>query len=146
MLEELRKQFAAAANITIVAHDLTNRAPRTGHVRRRRLELCHPSRLSRAQASLYAEVFTRLNPGGVFLNLEHVASPTPSLHESFLATMDLTPETEDPSNKLLDLEIQLLAPRNRLFGSRLPLEMARTRATRWHQSTPVILKRSDKDR
>ena len=43
----------------------------------------------------------------MFLNLEHVASATPRLHESFLAQLDLTPETEDPSNKLLDLELQL---------------------------------------
>jgi len=56
---------------------------------------------------LYAEIFDLLNPGGVFLNLEHVASPSPALHRQFLATMDLTDETEDPSNKLLDLEVQL---------------------------------------
>jgi tRNA (cmo5U34)-methyltransferase len=43
----------------------------------------------------------------MFLNLEHVASPTARLHEGFLMQLDLTPETEDPSNKLLDLELQL---------------------------------------
>ena len=51
--------------------------------------------------------FSTINHGGVFLNLEHVASATPRLHEGFLAQLDLTPETEDPSNKLLDLELQL---------------------------------------
>jgi tRNA (cmo5U34)-methyltransferase len=48
-----------------------------------------------------------VNPGGVFLNLEHVASATARLHEGFLSQLDLTPETEDPSNKLLDVEQQL---------------------------------------
>jgi tRNA (cmo5U34)-methyltransferase len=57
--------------------------------------------------SLYWEIFELLNPGGVFLNLEHVASPSLHLHHQFLATMGNTPETEDPSNKLLELDLQL---------------------------------------
>ncbi len=45
-----------------------------------------------------------LAPQGVFCNLEHVASPTASLHEQFIA---LSAGKEDPSNKLLDMETQL---------------------------------------
>ena len=48
-----------------------------------------------------------LKPGGVFCNLEHVASPNLKLHADFLAKIGYTIETEDPSNKLLDIEIQL---------------------------------------
>jgi tRNA (cmo5U34)-methyltransferase len=48
-----------------------------------------------------------LTPGGVFCNLEHVASPTPQLHAEFLRQIRDSPETEDPSNKLLDVETQL---------------------------------------
>lgn len=33
--------------------------------------------------TLYREIFELLAPGGVFLNLEHVASPTPSVEEFF---------------------------------------------------------------
>ena len=56
---------------------------------------------------MYEEIRGLLAPGGVFCNLEHVASPTPSLHARFLAALNLTPEDEDASNQLLDVETQL---------------------------------------
>ena len=57
--------------------------------------------------ALYQEVFGILNPGGVFCNLEHVSSPSERLHEEFLLRIGFTLDTEDPSNKLLDMETQL---------------------------------------
>jgi hypothetical protein len=56
---------------------------------------------------LYEEVWTLLEPGGVFCNLEHVASATAGGHTRFLAAMNTRPEDEDPSNKLLDVHTQL---------------------------------------
>ena len=55
---------------------------------------------------LYAEVFEMLNSGGVFCNLDRVASPTEHLHVKFMEVSG-TPQTEDPSNKLADVESQL---------------------------------------
>jgi hypothetical protein len=57
--------------------------------------------------SLYKEIFNLLVPGGIFCNLEHVSSPTIRLHHEFLKRLDVLPEQEDPSNKLLDVETQL---------------------------------------
>ena len=57
--------------------------------------------------ALYEEAWGLLRPGGAFLNLEHVASPTGSLHDRFLACLGIDPDDEDPSNKLLDVETQL---------------------------------------
>ena len=107
MLEELRNQFATDENITIVAHDLSNPLPDLGSFDAAVSSFAIHHVTHERKRTLYAEIFALLNPGGVFLNLEHVASPSDNLHSQFLATMDLTPETEDPSNKLLDLEVQL---------------------------------------
>jgi len=108
MLARLRERFAGDASVHVVGHDLDRPLPsglgafdavvssfaihHVAHARKR---------------SLYEEVHALLRPGGVFCNLEHVASPTPRLHQQFLACLDVEPEDEDPSNKLLDVETQL---------------------------------------
>jgi SAM-dependent methyltransferase len=58
--------------------------------------------------SLYAEIFHLLQPGGIFCNLEHVASSTPVLHERFRQAIGIAHQPDDPSNKLLDVETQLV--------------------------------------
>jgi SAM-dependent methyltransferase len=57
--------------------------------------------------SLYAEIFELLEPGGIFCNLEHVASATPVLHEKFRVALGISDSPDDPSNQLLDVETQL---------------------------------------
>ena len=57
--------------------------------------------------ALYQEVFSLLEPGGLFCNLEHVASPTSKLHEDFYRALDMELTEEDPSNRLLAVGIQL---------------------------------------
>lgn len=57
--------------------------------------------------ALYAEVHAILAPGGVFANLEHVASPSEALHRRFLAEMGLAPGEEDASNRLAPVDLQL---------------------------------------
>lgn len=108
MLGLLRERFGADPTVQTMEHDLDVPLPgslggfdavvssfaihHVGHERKR---------------ALYREVFAVLEPGGVFCNLEHVASPTGALHQSFLAALKVTPEEDDPSNKLLDVETQL---------------------------------------
>ena len=108
MLERLRERFAAEPRVAVLRHDLNDPLPASlgtfdavvssfaiHHVP-------HPRK-----RALYEEVWTALEPGGAFLHLEHVASPTPRLHAQFLAAIGVTPEDDDPSNKLLDVETQL---------------------------------------
>ena len=57
--------------------------------------------------SLYGEAFALLEPGGVFVNFEHVASASVRLHRAFMAAICEAPDEEDPSDRLLDVETQL---------------------------------------
>jgi SAM-dependent methyltransferase len=109
MLDALKRRFAADDNVTIVAHDFTNKLPGFNPARFD----CIVSSFAihhvcdERKRSLYAEVFDLLTPGGVFCNLEHVSSPTVELHHEFLRRLGVAPENDDPSNKLLDVETQL---------------------------------------
>ncbi len=107
MLEAVRGRFAGDPAVTVIEHNLEQPLPVLEPVDAvissfaiHHLE--HPRK-----RALYAEIFEHLVPGGVFYNLEHVASPTERLHDHFLSSIGRTRETEDRSNKLLDVETQL---------------------------------------
>ncbi len=109
MIEQAKKRFANDPQVTIVKHDFSLPLPAKqlgcfdAVVSSLAIHhLTHPRK-----KQLYTEIFSLLNPKGVFCNLEHVSSPTQNLHWKFVAAIGWTPETEDPSNKLLDVETQL---------------------------------------
>ena len=104
MLERARERFAGADAVQVLAHDLSEPLPELG-----RFDLVVSSFAihhleHERKRGLYGEAFALLDPGGAFLNLEHVASPTPALHQQFLEELGVP---EDSSNKLLDVETQL---------------------------------------
>jgi len=107
MLQMLRDTFGCEPGITIVEHDLDRKLPTLGRFDAVVSSFAIHHVTHERKRSLYAEILALLNPGGVFLNLEHVASPSDSLHQRFLRAIGYTTETEDPSNKLLDFEVQL---------------------------------------
>jgi len=108
MLERLRARFAADTSVTIVAHDLSQPLPDSLGTFDAVVSCFAIHHVTHARKrALYDEVYARLNPGGAFCNLEHVASPTGALHAQFLRALDTDPSEEDPSNKLLDVETQL---------------------------------------
>ena len=107
MIEAARKRFAGDSSVTVVTHNLDRRLPALGKFDAVISSIAIHHVVHERKRELYTEVHGLLNPGGVFCNLEHVASPTPRLHEEFLNRIGFTVETEDPSNKLLDVETQL---------------------------------------
>jgi SAM-dependent methyltransferase len=107
MLERLRERFAADPSVEVRAHDLSLPLPALGRFHAVVSSFAIHHLPHDRKRELYREIFALLEPQGVFLNLEHVASPTPALHLEFLKAIETPPEQEDPSNKLLDTEPQL---------------------------------------
>jgi tRNA (cmo5U34)-methyltransferase len=108
MLGLARERFSGEPAVEIVEHDLDQPL----RAEWGRFDLVVSSFaihhcVDERKRALYGEVFEALEPNGVFLNLEHVDSPTPALHEDFLAALGKTRAQDDPSNKLLSVETQL---------------------------------------
>jgi tRNA (cmo5U34)-methyltransferase len=107
MLALARDRFPGDSDVQIVEHDLDDPLPDLGRfdlvVSSFAIHHCVDER----KRALYGEVFSVLEPGGRFLNLEHVDSATPELHVDFLAAIDKTPAEDDPSNKLVAVHTQL---------------------------------------
>lgn len=107
MLEAAQARWGNEPTITLLAHNLDEPLPALGTFDAVVSSFAIHHLNHARKRSLYAEVYKILVPGGIFCNLEHVASPTQRLHEQFLRAIGYSPETEDPSNQLLDVETQL---------------------------------------
>lgn len=107
MLETLRSELASDSSVSIVEHNLENRLPVLDPFDAVVSSFAIHHLPDARKRTLYEEIYSLLAPGGVFYNLEHVASPTPELHEVFLRRLEVRRNEEDPSNILLDLETQL---------------------------------------
>ena len=107
MLEAARHRFQGDDRVAIPRHDLNDSLLQLGRfdvvVSSFAIHHCADTR----KRAIYDEVFRLLEPGGVFLNLEHVSSATPALHQRFLDELGITPEQEDAGNILLDTQSQL---------------------------------------
>jgi SAM-dependent methyltransferase len=107
MLEAAGKRFAGESRVRVIAHNLDEPLPELGKFDVVISSFAIHHLVHERKRALYAEIYSVLNAGGVFCNLEHVASPSPRLHKEFLERIGFTVESEDPSNKLLDIETQL---------------------------------------
>lgn len=107
MLEAARARFAQNPHVRVLSHNLDDPLPDVGRfdvvVSSFAIHHCDDDR----KRALYGEVFARLEPGGVFCNLEHVAPGSVALHERFYRALGKTVADEDPSNKLAPVETQL---------------------------------------
>lgn len=107
MLDAAKSRFAGDETVEIISHDLDKELPELGKFEAVVSSFAIHHVIDERKRSLYQEIFDIMLPGGIFCNLEHIASATPSLHQKFLEAIGYSVETEDPSNKLLDVETQL---------------------------------------
>lgn len=107
MLGAARERFVDDERIELVEHDLAEPLPPLGRFDAVVSSFAIHHLEHERKRSLYGEVFDLLEPGGVFSNFEHVASPSHRLHLAFFAAIDEPIENEDPSDRLLDVETQL---------------------------------------
>ena len=107
MLDAARKRFHGDDKVQVIKHNLDEPLPDLGNfdviVSSFAIHHCTDAR----KRALYSEIYTALTPGGIFCNLEHVASATVVLHARFLHALGITHAEEDPSNKLVSVELQL---------------------------------------
>ncbi len=107
MLAAARQRLAGEERVELLLHDMALRLPDLGSFDAIVSCFAIHHLEDERKCSLYAEVSERLAPGGVFANLEHVASPTERLHGRFYEALGYGSDWEDPSNRLLDVETQL---------------------------------------
>jgi SAM-dependent methyltransferase len=111
MLEGARKRFAGDARVRVVEHDMRRALPAAGGAWGSFDAVVSSFAIhhlpDERKRSLYGEIFSLLTPGGIFANLEHVASVSVRKHHEFLAQIGCKPEEEDRTNLLSPVGTQL---------------------------------------
>jgi tRNA (cmo5U34)-methyltransferase len=87
MLGAACTRFAGDEHVELVKHDLAEPLPTLGRFDAVVSSFAIHHLEHERKRSLYGEVFDLLEPGGVFANFEHVASPTHRLHVAFFAAI-----------------------------------------------------------
>ncbi len=105
MLDRARERFAADDRVTVAAWDLAEDLSLLGAFDVIVSGFAIHHLVDARKATLTAEVAGQLRPGGVFANLEIVASATGALHREFLAAIGR--EADDAEDRPVDVETQL---------------------------------------
>ena len=92
MLERARERFAHDGAVRVVEHDLRYTLPDLGRFDAVVSSIAIHHLEDGRKREPYGVVFDQLEPGGTFLHLDRVSSPTPALRRRFLLTMGRDPD------------------------------------------------------
>jgi SAM-dependent methyltransferase len=107
MMRIAEERFAGDSRIELISHDLDEPLPDLGSFDAVVSSFVIHHLEDGRKRSLFDEVVDILEPGGVFANFEHVASPTERLHLAFFEAINEPIENEDPSDRTVAVETQL---------------------------------------
>ena len=108
MLAAAHERFAGEERVELVEHDLAEPLPASlGRFDAVVSSFAIHHLEDARKRVLYSEVLELLEPGGLFANFEHVASPTARLHAAFFEAIGEPLENEDPSDRTVAVETQL---------------------------------------
>ena len=125
MLAAAARRFDGDERVTLISHDFADPLPVDGPFDAVVSSLAVHHVSNDRKRALYAEIAELLSPGGVFGNLDIVASPTPALHDQWREEMGAR---DDPSDVLCAMAPQLGVDRSgRARECRLHLEVAEPR-------------------
>jgi tRNA (cmo5U34)-methyltransferase len=105
MLARARERFAAEPRVHVRERDLADPITGLGDFDVVVSGFAIHHLLDERKVALLHEIAAQLAPGGVYANLEVVASPTPELHAEFRRAIGR--EADDPEDRLVDVETQL---------------------------------------
>jgi SAM-dependent methyltransferase len=105
MLERARERFATEPRVRVREGDLADPISALGSFDVIVSGFAIHHLVDARKIALLHEIAAQLSPGGVYANLEVVASPTPELHAEFRRAIDR--EADDPEDRLVDVETQL---------------------------------------
>jgi tRNA (cmo5U34)-methyltransferase len=114
MLDRAAERFVEHPLITVREHDLADPLCQPAPVDAVVSALAIHHLADRLKRALFSEIHALLKPGGVFVNLDLVTSPTPELHERFRKAIGR--EQDDPTDRLAGLCDQLGWLRDAGFG------------------------------
>ena len=105
MLERARERFADDGRVEVCSGDLREPLEVADHFDVVVSGFAIHHLADERKRELFGEVASSLRPGGLFANLEVVASATPELHRTFLTAIGRA--ADDPEDQLADVESQL---------------------------------------
>jgi SAM-dependent methyltransferase len=104
MLQAAAERFKDDSRVSLATHNLDDELPFDGPFGAIITSLAVHHVTDERKRTLYAEAAQLLAPGGVFANLEIVASPTQALHDHWRDEMGAR---DDPADRLCDMTSQL---------------------------------------